>query len=224
MNGNIVSYLRVSTARQGRSGLGLEAQRAAVEDYVRRTGAKTMREFVEVESGRNDDRPKLAEALAFARRAKATLCVAKLDRLSRSVRFISTVLESPVEFAAADMPDANRFMLHSLASVAEYESKMIGDRTRVAMAAAKRRGVKFGSPKGLSKAARRRGQLHGAEANRRKAIEVYADLMPTVCSMRQKGSTLDQIAQHLNDEGHTTQTGSTWTPTQVSRLLQRGSA
>ena len=130
MKGKIISYLRASTDRQGRSGLGLEAQRTAVEAYCARTSATIAKEFLEVESGRHDHRPKLAEALAFARRAKATLLVAKLDRLSRSVRFIATVLDSGVEFAAADVPDANRLLLHVLAAVAENEAKAISDRTR----------------------------------------------------------------------------------------------
>ena len=144
MKTKIVSYLRVSTARQGESGLGLDAQRAAVEAFCKRTSSTIAREFVEVESGRHDDRPKLAEALAFARRSKATLLVAKLDRLSRSVRFIASVMDSGVEFAAADMPDANRMLLHILAAIAEGEAKAISDRTKSALAAAKARGTNSG--------------------------------------------------------------------------------
>lgn len=137
MNRKCVAYYRVSTERQGRSGLGLEGQRFGVEVYSARTGATITREFVEVESGRNDDRPKLAEALAFARRAKAMLLVAKLDRLSRSVKFIATILDSGVEFAAADLPEANRLLLHILAAVAENEARAISDRTKAALQAAK---------------------------------------------------------------------------------------
>ena len=145
MTSKIVSYLRVSTVRQGESGLGLDAQRAAVEAFCKRTSSTIAREFVEVESGRHDDRPKLAEALAFARRTRATLLVAKLDRLSRSVRFIATVMDSGVEFAAADMPDANRMMLHLLAAIAEGEAKAISDRTKAALAAYKARGGRLGA-------------------------------------------------------------------------------
>src|SRR5580704_19108778 len=133
MSRKVVAYYRVSTARQGSSGLGLEGQRAAVEAHCARTGVTIAREFVEVESGRNDDRPKLAEALAFARRAKATLLVAKLDRLSRSVKFIATVLDSGADFAACDVPEANRLLLHVLAAVAENEAKAISDRTKAAL-------------------------------------------------------------------------------------------
>jgi DNA invertase Pin-like site-specific DNA recombinase len=145
MSKKVVAYYRVSTARQGSSGLGLEGQKAAVEGHCSRVGASIAREFVEVESGRHDDRPKLAEALAFARRAKATLLVAKLDRLSRSVRFIATVLDSGADFAACDVPEANRLLLHVLAAVAENEAKAISDRTKAALQAAKVRGVRLGS-------------------------------------------------------------------------------
>jgi DNA invertase Pin-like site-specific DNA recombinase len=223
-NRKIVAYYRVSTAKQGRSGLGLDAQRSAVEAYVSSTGSTVVREFVEIESGRKNDRPKLVEGLAFARRAKALLLVAKLDRLSRSVRFISTVLDSPVEFAACDIPEANRLVLHVLAAVAEAESKMIGERTRAAMAAAKRRGRTFGSPKNLTPRARRRGALLGAQANRCKAVESYRDLAPVVFSLHRKGSSLRQIAEHLNDQGHATANGASWSATQVHRLLSRATA
>ena len=126
----IVSYLRVSCEKQGRSGLGLEGQRAAVEAFCKRTASTIAREFVEVESGRHDDRPKLAEALAFARRSKAMLLVAKLDRLSRSLLFIATIMDSGVEFAAADMPDANRMTLHILAAIAEGEAERLATAQR----------------------------------------------------------------------------------------------
>jgi DNA invertase Pin-like site-specific DNA recombinase len=225
MTGKIVTYLRVSTERQGRSGLGLEAQRAAVESFVKRTGSTVAREFLEVESGRHDDRPKLAEALAFARRAKATLCVAKLDRLSRSVRFIAAVLDSGVEFAAADMPDANRMTLHILAAIAEGEARAISDRTRVALQAAKANGVKLGSHnpacRSLTLRARRKGQALGAASNRRNASEAYADLAPFVANLRGDGLSLRAIADRLNDDGHSTRSDKPWSAVQVFRILKR---
>lgn len=225
MNRKITAYYRVSTARQGISGLGLDAQRTAVEQYCRQNALEIGREFTEVESGRNDQRPKLAEALAYARRAKSTLLVAKLDRLSRSVRFIATVLDSGVEFAAADVPSANRLLLHVLAAVAENEAKAISDRTKAALGAAKARGVLLGSHNPavpvLTAAARAHGSKLGGESTQRAAVEAYADLLPVVTELRNAGASLQAIAQHLNDEGHETRTGAQWTPTQVHRLLKR---
>lgn len=225
MNAKIVSYLRVSTDRQQRSGLGLESQRAAVEGFCARTGATTAKEFVEAESGRHDDRPKLAEALAFARRARATLVCAKLDRLSRSVKFIATVLDSGVEFAAADMPDANRLTLHLLAAIAEGEAKAISDRTRAALQAAKTRGMSLGTHNPLvpmlTKEARLKGAAVGSQASRRNAVEAYADLVPDIARLRNHGLSLRSIASRLNNDGHATRSDKAWTAVQVRRVLQR---
>lgn len=225
MNGKVVAYYRVSTARQGRSGLGLEGQKAAVEAYVARTSATIAREFVEVESGRIDDRPRLAEALAFARRARATLLVAKLDRLSRSVRFIATVLDSGVEFAAADVPEANRLLLHVLAPVAENEARAISERTKAALRAAKARGARLGSnhPRvpALTAQARSKGQQMGAAANRERCVAAYSDLAPYMIGLRASGLTLREIADRLNDDGHRTRTDVAWSPVQVARVMAR---
>ncbi len=144
----VVTYLRVSTDRQGQSGLGLEAQRAAVASYV--ADKALLGEFVEVESGRKDDRPQLSAALALCRQHKARLVIAKLDRLARSVALVSGLMESGVEFVAADMPQANRFMLHVMAAVAEHEREMISQRTRAALAAAKARGTRPGATHEIS--------------------------------------------------------------------------
>lgn len=141
----VVTYLRVSTDRQGQSGLGLEAQRAAVAAYV--AGRPVLGEFVEVESGRKDDRPQLAAALALCRQRRAVLVIAKLGRLARSVAFISNLMASGVEFVAADMPQANRLTVHILAAVAEHEREMIAQRTKAALAAAKARGTRLGNPR-----------------------------------------------------------------------------
>jgi DNA invertase Pin-like site-specific DNA recombinase len=225
MNRKCVTYLRVSTERQGRSGLGIEGQRSAVETYVAQTSANIVREFVEVESGRHDARPRLAEALAFARRSKATLLVAKLDRLSRSVKFIATVLDSGVEFAAADVPDANRLLLHVLAAVAEAEARATSNRTKDALQAAKERGTALGSHNPavptLSAHARAKGQKLGADANRRKAVEAYADLQGYISELREQGLSLRAIAQRLNDDGHKTRSDCAWSATQVQYVLRR---
>jgi DNA invertase Pin-like site-specific DNA recombinase len=220
-----VTYLRVSTDRQGRSGLGLEGQKAAVEAYCALTDTTISREYVEIESGRNNERPKLTEALAFARRAKAALLVAKLDRLSRNVRFIATVMDSGVEFAAADMPDANRLTLHVLAAVAENEARAISDRTKAALQAAKARGIKLGSANPrvppLTRNARMRGAAAGTHAVRRKAVEAYSDLLPYMTTLHKTGNSLRTIARRLNNDGHKTRSDAAWTAVQVMRVLRR---
>ncbi|AMV19636.1 recombinase family protein [Planctomyces sp. SH-PL14] len=129
----LVTYIRVSTQRQGRSGLGLSAQENAVREFAAQHDAKIVGSFTEVESGRDDERPELAKAIAYAKRQRATLIVAKLDRLARSVRFVSTLMESGVEFSAADMPFANRLTLHIMSAVAEDEARRISERTTAAL-------------------------------------------------------------------------------------------
>ena len=141
----VIGYVRVSTKGQGASGLGLEAQESAINAYAAQSDAKALRLYVEIESGRKSDRPQLAAALAHAKRSKATLIVAKLDRLSRNVAFLSALMESGVEFVAVDQPHANRLTIHILAAVAEDEARRISERTKTALAAAKARGTKLGS-------------------------------------------------------------------------------
>src|SRR5882762_2686410 len=142
-----IGYLRVSTEKQGQSGLGIAAQRKAIEDYLNGGRWELLAEYVEIESGKRSDRPELAAALAHANATGATLVIAKLDRLSRNVAFISNLMESGVEFVAADMPMANRLTVHVLAAVAEHEREMISERTKAALAAAKARGIKLGNPR-----------------------------------------------------------------------------
>lgn len=143
-NGHYIAYYRVSTTRQGQSGLGLEAQQQAVKQYLNGGNWQILAEFTEIESGKRNDRPKLAEAIALCKRLQATLVIAKLDRLARNVHFISGLMESGVEFVAVDNPNANRLMLHMLAAFAEHEREQISRRTKDALAAAKARGVKLG--------------------------------------------------------------------------------
>src|SRR5262245_26576438 len=146
-SGKWVSYIRVSTDRQGKSGLGLEAQRKAVDDYLNGGSWKLAAEFVEIESGKRSDRPQLMAALAACKKLRARLVIAKLDRLARNVNFISGLMETGVEFIAADMPFANKLTIHILAAVAEHEREAISARTKAALAAAKARGIKLGGPK-----------------------------------------------------------------------------
>src|SRR3954452_10651825 len=176
--GKFISYLRVSTDKQGQSGLGIEAQRKAVEDYLNGGRWELLREYVEVESGKRSDRPQLLAALAHAKATGAKVVIAKLDRLARNVAFISNLMESGVEFVAADMPMANRLTVHVLAAVAEHEREMISQRTKAALAAAKARGVKLGNPQ--LKAGDRSSAQAAANAKRRKARRRADDLMPFI--------------------------------------------
>src|SRR5215208_580927 len=180
--GRFISYLRVSTDRQGRSGLGVEAQRAAVENYLNGGSWTLVAEFVEVESGRRDDRPKLQEALRMCHVHNAKQVIAKMDRLARNVCFISNLMESGVDFVAVDFPQANRLTVHILAAVAEHEAEMISTRTRDALRAAKARGVKLGKPENL----RRQdiGRVRGARAGAAQARDRAVDLKPILDELR----------------------------------------
>jgi DNA invertase Pin-like site-specific DNA recombinase len=228
----IVAYCRVSTKQQGASGLGMEAQRTAVESYATQHGAKIAALYVEVESGKKSDRPELAKALAHAKRSKATLVVAKLDRLSRNVEFLARVLNAGTEFVACDNPAANRLTLHILAAVAEAEAKAISERTKAALAAAKARGVPLGSARADhwqgNEKARKQGAKLGAAASAKvrskAAIEAYADLLPIMQGFKADGLSLHAIADKLNADGHTTRRGKPWNPVQVARVLERASA
>ena len=143
---NFISYFRVSTDRQGQSGLGLDAQRAAVATYVQRAGGTILASYTEIESGSKSSRPEIAKALAHAKREKATLIIAKLDRLARNVKFIADLMDARVEFVACDLPEANRLVLHIMAAFAEYEREEISKRTKAALAVAKSRGTRLGNP------------------------------------------------------------------------------
>ena len=213
-----VAYYRVSTARQGQSGLGLEAQRKAVADY----GGTLLREYVEVESGgRADNRPQLHAALAHARATGATVIVAKLDRLSRNVAFIAALMDSGVDFLAADMPMANRLTVHILAAVAEHEREMISARTKAALAAAKARGTRLGNPNG-ARALQGLGNAAGVAALRAKADRHAGQVMPVVDAIRTEGIvSLNGIARELNARGVLAARGGVWNASRVRNLLGR---
>src|SRR5215204_6725654 len=199
--GRFISYLRVSTDRQGRSGLGVEAQRKAVDDYLNGGQWSVIAEFVEVESGKRDDRPKLADAMALCRLHNATLVIAKLDRLSRDAHFLlglqKELQKSGLRFVAADMPDANELTVGIMAVVTQAERKMISERTKAALAAVKARGKKLGTPANL-----RNGDLGRARGTARRvaqAREYAADLAPTFAELRSAGaSSLRALAAGLN--------------------------
>lgn len=218
-----VAYYRVSTAAQGRSGLGLDAQRKAVADLCGSRGWELIEEYTEIESGKRNDRPKLAEALRRAKLTGATLVVAKLDRLSRSVAFLSALQESGASFIAADMPEANELTVHILAAVAQAERKAISRRTREALEAAKARGVKLGNPNGAA-ALRRAGKGNStAVAARKAAVDGRcAELAAEVQEIRKGGArSLREIAAGLNERHVRTTRGGPWHPSGVKRLLER---
>jgi DNA invertase Pin-like site-specific DNA recombinase len=217
--GKFISYLRVSTAKQGASGLGMAAQRKAVEDYLNGGRWKLIAECVEVESGKKSNRPKLAEALRLCRLHGATLIIAKIDRLARNVAFISNLMESGVEFVAVDFPTANRLTVHILAAVAEHEAAMISRRTKDALAAAKARGVKLGGHRGRVPpkiAAERSLKARQATAEAR-----ATDLEPIITELRAEGiASLNALARALTEKGVPTARGhSNWTSMRVSRVL-----
>lgn len=213
-----VSYLRVSSKSQGDSGLGIEAQREAVRRCV--GDATIIAEFVEVESGRKTDRAELARALAECRRTGATLIVARLDRLSRNLKFLATMLEGDVKFIAADNPSANELTLGILSVIAQAEAKLISARTSAALQAAKVRGVKLGNPRGrpFGEAEKARGRATiAAEADQRAAV-----VRPVLDELRASGLTsLAGLARGLTERGVQTARGGVWTATQVARVVER---
>lgn len=219
--GKFVSYLRVSTDKQGRSGLGLEAQRDAVSRYLNGGDWDLLEEFVEVESGKRDDRPQLTKALHLAKVTGATLIIAKLDRLSRDAHFLLGLQKAGVRFVAADMPEANETMVGFMAIMAEHERKMISRRTKEALAAAKRRGVKLGNPKGAAHL-KGRGNKEAVAMIKAKAQARAEDLAPVIEHLKEQGiSSIRAISDALNERSILTPRGKKWHPTSVARLLRR---
>ena len=217
---NYVSYLRQSTKKQSLSNLGIEAQREIIQKYLGQI--KPIAEFVETESGKKTDRPKLAEALDLCRKTKSTLIVAKLDRLSRNVAFTSKLLESDVEIKFCDFPEANRLVLHIIASIAEYEAGLISTRTKQALKAKKARGVSLGKPenlvnnlrKAISKSNLTNKQKALDNDNNRRAIAMLK-------VMANQDLSLSEMARRLNEEGFVTSRGKKFSAWQVSILLKR---
>lgn len=218
--GNFVSYSRVSTAEQGRSGLGLEAQQAAITHYLRQDD-QLLAGFVEVESGKRCDRPELQRALDYCQLHRATLLIAKLDRLGRNVAFVATLMERRVPFVAADMPHADAFRLHLEAAIAEDEMKKISVRTRAALAAAKARGVKLGGLRENAPDLRLYQPAGSAEAAR-KAADFAASVRPLVEELKAKGLSLRAIAAELDRRRIPAMRGGKWRASAVQNLLLRG--
>jgi DNA invertase Pin-like site-specific DNA recombinase len=218
MTGRYVSYLRVSTTRQGVSGLGIEAQRRAVEAFLNCNRWELVAEFVEVESGKKDDRPKLEQALALCRLYKATLVIAKLDRLSRDAHFLLGLQKAEVKFVAADMPEANEMVVGILAVVAQAERRMIAERTRAALAAAKARGQRIGRVENLKNA--EEGQARGRATRTARAAARARELAPVIEEVRRAGATSsDRIAEELTRRGIPAARGRSWSAVQVRRVV-----
>lgn len=215
-----VSYLRVSTQKQGYSGLGLEAQKEIIKNFLH--DKTPIAEFTEIESGRKTDRPKLKEALTQCRTTGATLIVAKLDRLARNVSFLSNLLESDVEIVFCDFPQANKMVLHILAAISQYEAELTAQRTKAALQAKKARGAKLGNPEHLM------NKHKQAIANSNKTNSEKAKKNPNnkravafLKVMISQGKSLTEMTDILNSEGFVTAQGCKFVPATVRRLIKR---
>ena len=216
MTEKAIAYYRVSTQKQGTSGLGLDAQKQSVHTYA--SGRyEIAAEFVEVESGKKTNRAELTKALAMAKELGATLLIAKLDRLARNVAFTSALMASGVQFVAVDMPDANNLTIHIIAAIAEHERELISSRTKAALEQAKKRGTVLGNDN-LTDGARAEGRQAMVQA----AKADYKPLYGYVATLRDNGLTLAKIAERLNEEGHTTRNGKHFQAMTVKRILDRG--
>lgn len=219
-----VAYYRVSTKRQGESGLGLDGQLAAIEAHVQRYGGALIGSYTEVESGRRVDRAELRKALSHAKRSRATLVVAKLDRLARNVSFLSALLDAGIDFLACDNPHANRLTIQILAVIAEDEARRCSERTKAALQAYKARGGKLGAHlpqcRKLTREARCRGARRAGEVLHAMAQEAYQDISPLLKTWHEDGVTQQEIARKLESLGHTTRRGRRWSQSQVSRILR----
>lgn len=224
-----VGYYRVSTKQQGASGLGLEAQKEAVARYVEGAGGVLITPpFVEVESGTHSERPELKKAVAHAKRQKATLVVARLDRLSRNVHFISSLMESKVDFVACDNPTANALTIHILAAVAQEEARVIALRVKAALQAAKARGTLLGSSRPghwegreeLRLSGQRKGTEKAAKEKRARREEGTKTTLPTLRKLKEEGFTYREIAERMEESGEPSHTGSKWSAMMIHRLLK----
>lgn len=216
MEKRFTAYFRVSTQKQGQSGLGLEAQKAAAESFAKTRG-EIIAEFVEIESGKRNDRPKLAEAIEHAKANSSTLLIAKLDRLARNAGFIFALRDSGVDFQACDLPEANTLTIGIFAVMAQHEAEVISKRTKDALAARKARGLKLGKPENLTLEARRKGsEVRKLIARSHKANIQAAELAGLY---KQQGHSLRAIAKRLNGNGYQTRNGKPFAAESVRRLL-----
>ena len=213
-----VAYYRVSTQKQGQSGLGLEAQQAAVLTYARSKGLELVAEVTEIETGtRKRRRPQLEAALDQTRRLGGVLLIAKLDRLARNMAVVASLMESGVRFVAVDMPEADNLTIHVMAAVAEREAQLISARTKADLAAREARGLKLGKPENLTVEAQRRGSA----ASKQRAVHDMRTVAAYAGALRSQGLTLRAIAAQLEQHGFQTRKGGPWHAVQVKRILER---
>jgi DNA invertase Pin-like site-specific DNA recombinase len=216
-----VSYLRVSTDQQGEGGNGIAAQRKAISDFAESEGSTIVREFLEVESGSDNQRPVMHEAMVYAQLRGAVLLVKTLDRISRDLGFIVALEQSEVAFKIVDMPTADSFTLHIYGSLAERERQLISIRTKAALQAVKARGVTLGKPEHLTDSARAKGRQISV-AKRGASSDNFARMIgPIIKSYRGEGMTFDGIAKRLNEEGLKTKKGGAWLGMTVKRIMDR---
>ena len=222
-----VAYYRVSTKRQGKSGLGLEAQQEVVQGMAKYNETSVLAEYIEIETGKNSARPKLQEAIHRAELTNSTLVVAKLDRLARNAHFTGCLMESGLDFICCDNPHATKFTLQILAAVAEHEAKQISERTRAALKAAKAKGVKLGSARPGHWDGRehlrnwRKAAAASIEARQEKAAQRYKKLLPEIKRRREAGETLATITAWLNSQGFVTKSRKPYTAANLRRIVER---
>jgi DNA invertase Pin-like site-specific DNA recombinase len=214
-NKSFVAYYRVSTQRQGQSGLGLDAQRNSVMGFIR--DRSLIAEFKDVETGKNDNRPELLKAIQKAKETNSTLVIAKLDRLSRNLTFISTLMDAKVRFVCCDLPDANELTIHIFGALAQWERKRISERTKDALSQLKKRGVKLGMPENFTNKTRSKGSSRMVEKATLNPNNIKARKL--ISLLHNNGKSLREISVELNESGFKTSTGMDFKPEQVRRLL-----
>jgi DNA invertase Pin-like site-specific DNA recombinase len=216
-----VAYYRVSTLKQGKSGLGLEAQQEMVRNFIRQNGGQLVVEYQEVESGKHDERHQLIKAMRHAHVVGGKLLVGKLDRLSRDLHFITSLQKSQVDFIVADMPNCDSFTINIYGALAQRERELISERTKAGLAAAKARGVKLGKPENLTKEVADKGRQLGRQQQSNKANRLAAMIRPRINELKNQGLSLRAIAATLDSEHFKTARGGKWTASSVKNILKK---